>query len=122
MHKFKNVETIILGGLYNRETQTNVGAGTVEQVSSFVADVYLMGVCAISADRGITAAVKDDGEVKKAMLRAAKKTVVLANSEKIGSTEHFKICDIVNVHALVTELASNDHRLDDYRNRKLSIF
>jgi len=121
LHRFKNIDTIVLGGTYNRETQTNVGAGTFEQVTSYVADIYLMGTCAISGQMGVTAAVKDDGEIKRAMLRAAKKTIVLANSEKVGSSEHYKVCDLEKIHVLVTELASNDSRLDEFRRGKLSI-
>lgn len=121
LQKFKGIDLIVLGGTYNRETQTNVGAGTCDQVTSFVADVYLMGTCAIAADTSVTASVKEDGEVKRAMLRAARNTIVLANSEKIGTWEHFKVCELEKIDTLITELASNDTKLDDFRQSKLRI-
>lgn len=121
LKRFPKIEVIVLGGAYDRTIQTNVGAGTCEQVAYYVADMYLMGTCAISVENGITAANKDDGEVKRAMLKAARQTIVLANSEKLESWEHFKVADLEKVDKLITELPSDDAKLDGFRNKGFQI-
>lgn len=119
--RFKHIEVIVLGGNYDRDTQTNIGAKTCEEAAEFVVDLYLMGTCAISKDFGITAAVREDGAVKKAMLKGSKSVVVLSNSKKIGINEPFVVCDLQRINVLVTELPSDDPKLDELRFKNLKI-
>lgn len=121
LNRFPKIEVIVLGGAYNKSIQTNVGAGTCEQVADYVADMYLMGTCAISIESGVTAADKDDGDVKRAMLKAAKQIIVLANSEKLDSWEHFKVADVDKIDKLITELPGDDAKLNGFRNKGFHI-
>lgn len=121
LSKFKGIETIILGGEHNIDTQTTIGAKTCQDAELFVADLYLMGSCGISKEFGITAAVQGDGAVKRSMLKSAKKTALLGNSNKIGIAEPFKVCDLDCIQVLITELPANDQRLDEIRFKKLKI-
>lgn len=121
LSRFRNIEIIVLGGNYDRDTQTNTGARTCDEAAEFVVDLYLMGTCAISKDFGITAAIREDGAVKKAMLKGSKAVVVLSNSKKIGSNESFVVCDLDKINVLVTELPSDDPKLDGLRFKNLKI-
>jgi DeoR/GlpR family transcriptional regulator of sugar metabolism len=116
LSRCKGVEVIILGGSYHRHTETSTGAKTCEDVKLYVADLYLMGTCAIESKFGITAAVKEDGEVKQAMLHASLKKIALGNTEKLGTTYPFKVCEVQEIDVLITDLPSDDKKLDAYRN------
>lgn len=119
--RFQNIEVIVLGGNYDRHTQTNTGAKTCDEAAEFVVDLYLMGSCAISKDFGITSSIKEDGAVKKAMLKGSKMVVVLSNSKKTGTNEPFVVCDLQRINVLVTELPSDDPKLDELRFKNLKI-
>ncbi|WP_089896706.1 DeoR/GlpR family DNA-binding transcription regulator [Chitinophaga arvensicola] len=119
--RFRNIEVIVLGGKYDRITQTNTGAATCEEAAAFVVDLYLMGTCAISKEFGITSAIREDGAVKKAMLKGAKKVAVLSDSKKIGTNEPFIVCGLPEIKVLVTELPGDDPKLDDLRFNNLKI-
>ncbi|MEP0711996.1 MAG: DeoR family transcriptional regulator, partial [Algoriphagus sp.] len=54
-------------------------------------------------------------QVKQAMIRAAKKTVILTVSDKLHSVQKYKTCDMTAVHTLVTELEPSDPLLDAFR-------
>ena len=114
--RFPNIEIIVLGGSYNRNTETNTGIQTCKEAEKYVADVYLMGVCAIDRKFGVTAADRDEGEVKQAMLKSSIEKVMLSNGEKIGTTDHFKVCSIADINVLITDLPSNDLQLDPFRS------
>lgn len=116
LSKFKGIEIIVLGGVYNRNTETNTGVRTCEEVKQYVADLYLMGTCAVQSKFGITAAVNEDGEVKQAMLKASIKKIALSNTEKLGSVHSFKVCDMQEIDVLITDIPSDDSRLETYRN------
>ncbi|NRF41645.1 DeoR/GlpR family DNA-binding transcription regulator [Pedobacter foliorum] len=116
LSKFKGVEIIVLGGVYNRNTETNTGVKTCEEVKQYVADLYFMGTCAVQSKFGITAVVNEDGEVKQAMLNSSIKKVAFSNAEKLDSVHSFKVCDIQEIDVLITDIPSDDNRLDAYRN------
>jgi DeoR/GlpR family transcriptional regulator of sugar metabolism len=114
--KFKGIELIILGGVYDRETATNMGGQTCDEAGKYVADLYLMGTCALQKNFGITAVVQPDGEVKQRMLKSATKTYALANNKTLGTTQHFKVCEFKEINGLITDLPTDDPRLDDFRS------
>lgn len=121
LSRFRNIEVIVLGGTYDRDTQTNTGARTCDEAAEFVVDLYLMGTCAISKDFGITAAIREDGAVKKAMLKGSKTVVVLSNSRKVGANEPFVVCSLQEIDVIVTELPSDNPKLDELRFKNLKI-
>ena len=121
LSRLKGVEVIVLGGIMDHNTETNVGTKTSEDVKQYVADLYLMGTCAISVKFGITAAVREDGAVKKAMLGSAKTKVVLCDSKKIGTVEPFTVCGLEEIDILVTELPSDDVKLDELRFQNIKL-
>lgn len=116
LSKFRDIEIIILGGIYNRHTQTNLGAKTCEEARNYIVDVYFMGACAIQSKFGISSTFNDEAEVKRIMLANAKQTIALGNIEKINNTEPFKVCGLEDVNALITDLPSDDGKLDAYRS------
>jgi len=119
--KCKGIETIVLGGIYNRLTETNVGMVTCSEVTNYVADVYLMGVCAVESKYGITAAIQEDGDVKRAMLKSSAKIIALSNGEKLGRTDCFRVCNITDIDLLVTDLPSDDKKLDPFRSSGIQL-
>lgn len=119
--RFRNIEVIVLGGNYDRDAQTNTGARTCAEAAEFVVDLYLMGTCAISKDFGITSAIREDGAVKKVMLKGSKTVAVLSNSKKTGTNEPFVVCGLDQINILVTELPSDDSKLDELRFKNLKI-
>jgi DeoR/GlpR family transcriptional regulator of sugar metabolism len=114
--KFRDIELIILGGIHDRETAINTGGQTCHEVNQYIASLYFMGTCAIQKDLGISAVFQKDGEVKQTMLRNAKKIFALVNSSNLNTTEHYKVCDIKEISGMITDLATDDSRLDDFRH------
>ncbi len=121
LDRFPHIEIIVLGGNYDKDTQTNTGARTCAEAAEFVADLYLMGTCAISKDFGITSAIREDGAVKKAMLKGSKAVAVLSSSTKTSTSEAFVVCGLEQIDVLVTDLPSDDPRLDELRFKNLKI-
>jgi DeoR family transcriptional regulator, carbon catabolite repression regulator len=85
-------------------------------VKQYIASLYFMGTCALQKDFGISAVFQNDGEVKQSMLRNAKKAFALVNNSNLNTTEHYKVCDIKDISGMITDLATDDSRLDDFRH------
>ena len=114
--KFRDIELIILGGIHDRETAINTGGQTCNEVNQYIASLYFMGTCALQKDFGISAVFQHDGEVKQSMLRNANKTFALVISSNLNTTEHYKVCDIEDISGMITDLPSDDSKLDDFRH------
>jgi DeoR family transcriptional regulator, carbon catabolite repression regulator len=119
--KFRDIELIILGGIYDRETAVNTGGQTCNEVKQYIASIYFMGTCAVEKELGISAVFQNDGEVKQTMLRHAKKTYALVNSSNLNTSEHYKVCDIEDVSGMITDLAADDSELDGFRHLGIRI-
>lgn len=78
-------------------------------------DLYLdsafIGVTGFDIDRGVTTLEPEEAAVSLAMIRNAKKVVVVADSKKIGQVSPALICPVSSVHTLVsdTELSQEVH-------------
>lgn len=119
--KHRNIEIMVLGGAYNKEMETNFGIQTYREVNNYMADLYLMGTCAIDQHEGITASISEEGEIKRAMLANAMKTIAISNVEKLNSTFHFRVCETEQINVLITDLPSNDSRLDGFRSLDIEL-
>lgn len=119
--KHKNITLVLLGGNYNPTTQATEGAKACDEIKSYVADTYFLGTCAIDSNFGVTAIFLADADVKVAMKNNSKKIIALANEQKLNITESYSITPIENVSILITELASNNPKLDNYRDKVLKI-
>lgn len=121
LSKFKRVELIILGGVYDDDLAVTTGNTTCHEVSQFIADLFIMGTCAIDADFGASATSISDAETKRTMIKSSKKTIALANQNKLRRTEPLKICDIVDLDVLITDLSADDIELESFRGLNVQI-
>ena len=74
---------------------------------NFLRDVYLdkvfLGVTGFDLERGITTLESEEAAVSLAMLRNAKRVIVVADSKKIGNVSPALICPLSAIHVLVTD-------------------
>ena len=118
---YPDIELIVLGGVYERNSATNTGTVTCLDLERYTADLYLMGTCGVDDKFGVTATIESDAHVKRAMLRRSKKTVSLANQKILHQTEAFRVCDFQDLHAMITNMDSNHADLDGFRNLGVQI-
>lgn len=116
-----NVKLIMLGGTYIPEIAVTADLNACMHVNSYIADVYFMGTCAIDHNFGASTIFARDSEVKRAMVKSAKKVVVLADHTKLHQTEPFKAAEIADIDVLITDLKSEDAMLDKFRGIGLHI-
>ena len=121
LENYPNIELILLGGKYHKQTASTVGQTTCNEARSYIADLYFMGTCGVDSKFGISAVVKEDAEVKLAMLASAKKVVALANQDRLRVTESFKVCDVAQIDVLITNLATTDKSLDEFRHQPITL-
>lgn len=99
-----NLEVITIGGKLCKNANLHTGSSVINQLSEIKADLCLLGANGFSAEEGLTDVDWEIVQVKKAIIRSARKTAVLCISEKLNSSRRLRICDLNQVDYLVTEL------------------
>lgn len=121
LSKFKNVELVVLGGNYDGNLSVTEGLTTCHEASQYIADLFIMGTCAVDAGFGVSATSVTDAETKRTMIQSSKKIIALADQNKLRRTEPFKICDVSDIHILITDLPADDLELESLRKSDIQI-
>ncbi|WP_231458718.1 MULTISPECIES: DeoR/GlpR family DNA-binding transcription regulator [unclassified Pedobacter] len=115
--KYNNIEVILIGGSFSKNSQVSYGGSVINQLSEIKVDLCLMGTSALHPDAGMTDTDWEINQLKKAMLAASKKSAVLCISEKLEITLRLKVCPIESISYLVTELNNDDLLLQPYLSK-----
>ena len=113
-----NIETIIMGGKMSKYSQMAIGGEVIQKLSEINADLCIMGTNAIDVTGGLTDSDWETVQVKKAMVKSAQKTAIIAISEKLNVTMPLKVADLREIHYLITELNPQSPFLAPYTVRK----
>lgn len=119
--KYNNIEVILIGGLFSKNSQVTYGGHVIAQLLEIKADLCLMGTSAIHPEEGLTDTYWEINQLKKAMLACAKKTAVLCISEKLDIALRLRVCPIESISHLITELDVDHESLSLYREKELNI-
>ena len=74
-----------------------------ETLAATRVDVAVMGANGLTAEHGLSTPDPDEAAVKRAMIRAAKHVVVLADATKIGQEHLVSFADLADIDLLVTD-------------------
>jgi DeoR family fructose operon transcriptional repressor len=97
------LELYLLPGRVRPTTQAAVGSDTVAALSDLRADVAFLATNGLSLDHGLTTPDREEAATKRAMVGAARRTVVLADASKIGVESTLRFAALEQVDVLVTD-------------------
>lgn len=116
-----NLEVITIGGKLCKNANLHTGSSVINQLSEIKADLCLLGANGFSVEEGLTDVDWEIVQVKKAIIRSARKTAVLCISEKLNSSRRLRICDLNQVDYLVTELDAGHPMMEAYNKEGLTV-
>lgn len=96
------VHLIVPGGTVRPGSTTLVGRPGEDFLRSLHADIALLGTHAITG-RTLTETSLDVAAMKQAMIAAARHVTVLADSSKFTAPSFCTICDVADIHEIVTD-------------------
>jgi DeoR/GlpR family transcriptional regulator of sugar metabolism len=99
----RDVEVFLLGGRLFKHSLVTCGAAAVEAAQGVTADLFLLGVTGVHHQAALTTGDADEAAMKRALSRRAADTYVLASAEKIGAASRFRVLDLAEVTAVITD-------------------
>lgn len=103
-----DIQLFILCGQLRRRTLDVAGPTVVSSIRGFNVDKAFLAVDGIDMGTGLTAADVFSAEVCRAMIRASRKVIVVADSSKFGRRAFAQIESITAVDMLVTDTGLRD--------------
>ena len=116
-----NVEVIFIGGKIAKEAQMATGPGAINNLAEVRFDYGFIGTGYVDSLHGLTEFDWDIVQVKKAVVNASKKAVLLCISEKLNSQHRYKTCDINAINTMITELDPSNNLLNLFRNHDIRL-
>jgi len=98
-----NLSLYLLGGRVRGRTLAAVGSWVTSALSGVFVDVAFMGTNGLSVERGLTTPDQSEAAAKRAMISAARRSVVLADHTKIGVDHFSRFADLSEIAALITD-------------------
>lgn len=100
-----DADLTVIGGRVRTATAAAVGADTVRSIERLRPDVAFLGTNGISASFGLSTPDPDEAAVKSAIVRAARRVVVVADADKLGGELLVSFAPLDAIDVLVTDAA-----------------
>lgn len=110
-----HIRVLITGGEARAMSLEVVGPMADEALKRFEIDVAFLGVDGLDADKGCLAHDALGAATNKVLVRQAKRTVVLADSSKLGSFAVNTVCSMREIAVVITDDGADKHQVDAFR-------
>ncbi|MBI4259729.1 MAG: DeoR/GlpR transcriptional regulator [Actinobacteria bacterium] len=101
--RHSHVQVWVVGGRVRGRTLANVDDWALRTLADLNGDVAFIGTNGVSVERGLSTPDPAEAAVKRAMCRAAKQVVVLADHTKVGEEHAIRFAPIEGVDVLITD-------------------
>jgi DeoR family fructose operon transcriptional repressor len=103
-----NLSVLILGGRLRGKTMASVDDWALRPLADLYVDVAFLGTNGCTVERGLTTPDPAEAAVKRAMIGAARRTVLLADHTKIGNNYLARFGTLADLDTLITDAAVDE--------------
>ena len=101
--QYPNLSLYLLGGRVRGRTLAAVGSWVTSALSGVFVDVAFLGTNGLSVEHGLTTPDQSEAAAKRAMINAARRSVVLTDHTKIGVDHFSRFADLSDIAAIITD-------------------
>lgn len=117
-----SIEVIMIGDKVSKDSMLTTGASAFQTIESVQADLCILGINSLDTQFGLSENDWEVVQIKKAMIKASKKTICIGISEKLNSQQKIKVANLDEIDILITELDPNDPTLLPFKHKGLTIY
>ena len=97
------IELVVLGGIVRRNYRSLVGMLAEDALRQLTADVSFLGASGIGEDLSVMDSTIVEVPIKRAMITAGERTVLLADAAKFAMRGSVRVCAAEDLDAVVTD-------------------
>jgi Transcriptional regulators of sugar metabolism len=103
LNSYSKITTFCTGGKLREHNMSLVGMIACQRLNEINADIAFISCRGLSVEKGVTEASEEEAQIKKAMINAASKTILLCDNSKLDKVFMNRVCDIKNLHAIICD-------------------
>jgi DeoR family transcriptional regulator of aga operon len=115
------ITLICLGGMLRDSELSFIGHITEQALAEVRADKVFMGTRAISLEYGLTHEYLPETMTDRAILKAGKQIIVLADHTKFGRAATVRLAPLESIHTIVTDKGTSQDFLEAFKEKGLSL-
>jgi DeoR family transcriptional regulator, fructose operon transcriptional repressor len=109
-----NLNILLLGGRVRGKTLAAVDDWALRPLADLYVDVAFLGTNGASVERGLTTPDPAEAGVKRAMIAAARRSILLADHTKIGNDYLARFGSVTDIDTLITDTGLADELAEDF--------
>lgn len=116
-----NLQVLVTGGRVRPRTLAQVGEWTGGALAGIHVDVAFLGANGISAAGGLTTPDQAEAAAKRAMIRAARRAVVVADHSKLGTDYFARFGELSEIDTLITDSGADEDLVAELESHGLRV-
>jgi DeoR family fructose operon transcriptional repressor len=116
-----NLRVLIAGGQVRSRTLAAVGDWAGTALASIRVDVAFLGANGVSPVHGLTTPDQSEAAAKRAMIRAARRPVVVADHSKLGTDYFARFGELSEIDTLITDTGADDELVAELESTGLRV-
>ena len=104
----RRIELVVLGGSVRRNYRSMVGVLAEDALRQLSCDIAFLGASGISEDLSVMDTTMVEVPIKRGMIAAAKRTVLLADAAKFSMHGSVRVCNAADLDTVVTDARRSD--------------
>lgn len=117
-----DLSIMVCGGLLRKPSLTFVGPEAERFFKDFSADTLFLSGTGLSQERGLTDPNPLEIQVKQAMMRCARRTIILVDGSKIGIESLKTVCSPEEIDAIITDEHDTNSTLRSFQESDVEVF
>ena len=97
------------------------GEVTLDGLRMVRPDLYLLGMCSLHPELGISTPNLDEAYLKRAMIAAAAEVVALASPEKLNTAAPYIVGPLSDLNEILTSRSVDEETLRPYRDQGITV-
>ena len=112
--EISDAKIYLTGGLIHRDFEDLIGDISIDSIRRFKPDCVIIGIDGMSIKNGFTSTESSMKQIKKQMKSTGGKTIVVADSTKIGKVCPQHVSDINDVYAVITDTGASHEFIQSF--------
>ena len=116
-----HIELVQLGGTLRKNSVSIIGHYAELMLNNLACNKLFIGVDGIDLNSGLTASDMNEAYINQKMIEVSDKVIVLTDSSKFGQRGFCKICEINQIHQIITDSNAPMHIVEQIRELGIEV-
>ena len=100
---YSSLKLVAIGGEYNGKTDSFVGMSSIDTINNLIIRAALMAATGVSIENGMSNTTYYEAEIKRAVVKRSKSTVLMADYTKFDHDALLSFCRLEDVECVVSD-------------------